>query len=304
MDRRTFLKNLAITGAVLPLLKSQVLFGAEGKDAPLVRFGMVTDLHYADIDMGPCLPPVGDRYYRESCTKLKEAVDAMNVVKPDFMIELGDFKDMTRDRAGTLACLDRIESVFAGFNGDRYHVLGNHDFDCITQEDYLAHVRNAGQAKTLPNYAFEKNGVTFIVLDACYDSKMRHYSCSNPWDDANVPPEELAWLERELAKAKGPAIVFCHQRLDTRAWEKHEVKNAAAVRMILERSGKVKAVFTGHEHFGGADFRGGIVYYSLRALAVGTGADENSYAVASLYPNGTLCVKGYRKAETARWPRH
>ena len=264
---------------------------------------MVTDLHYADIPMGPCLPPVGDRYYRESCRKLQEAVDVMNRVKPDFFIELGDFKDLTGGREQTLACLDAIERTFAGFRGDRFHVLGNHDFDCLTLEDYLSHVHNAGQAQTLPNYSFTRNGVTFIVLDACYDSQMRHYSRNNPWDDANVPPEELAWLEGELARATGPVIVFCHQRIDPKAWAQHEVKNSAAVRAVLEKSGKVKAVFTGHEHFGGVNLIRGIPYYSLRALVVGTGEEENSYAVASLGVDGTICVKGWRKAETARWPK-
>ena len=43
-------------------------------EKPLVRFGMVTDLHYADIppDSKPC-GPVGRRYYRESKRKLREA---------------------------------------------------------------------------------------------------------------------------------------------------------------------------------------------------------------------------------------
>jgi len=302
MQRRSFLKGLACAGAALPLLRCETLFGAECAQGTLVSFGMVTDLHYADIPVGACLPPVGDRYYRESCRKLQEAVDVMNRVKPDFFIELGDFKDLTGGRKETLACLDAIERTFAGFKGDRFHVLGNHDFDCLTLDDYLTHVQNAGQPRALPNYAFVRKGVTFIVLDACYDSQMRHYSCNNPWDDANVPPEELAWLEGELSRAKGPVVVFCHQRIDPNAWPQHEVKNSAAVRDVLEKSGKVKAVFTGHEHFGGVYFNKGIAYYSLRALVVGTGEEENSYAVASLGVDGTVCVKGWRKAETARWP--
>ena len=65
----------------------------------------------------------------------------------------------------------------------------------------------------------------------------------------------------------------------------------------------MKAVFTGHEHFGGVNLIHGIPYYSLRALVVGTGEEENSYAVASLGVDGTICIKGWRKAETARWPK-
>ena len=82
MQRRSFLKGFACACAAAPFLRSETLFGAECPQGTLVRFGMVTDLHYADIPMGPCLPPVGDRYYRESCRKLQEAVDVMNRVKP------------------------------------------------------------------------------------------------------------------------------------------------------------------------------------------------------------------------------
>ena len=53
MQRRSFLKGLACACAAGPLLRSETLFGAECPQGALVRFGMVTDLHYADIPMGP-----------------------------------------------------------------------------------------------------------------------------------------------------------------------------------------------------------------------------------------------------------
>ena len=52
-----------------------------------MRFGIVTDCHYADADTA------GTRYYRHSLDKLGECVEAMNAQKVDFLIELGDFKD-------------------------------------------------------------------------------------------------------------------------------------------------------------------------------------------------------------------
>ena len=55
-----------------------------------VRFGIVTDCHYADAD------PVGTRFYRESLDKLGECVDRMNAERVDFLLELGDFKDEDR----------------------------------------------------------------------------------------------------------------------------------------------------------------------------------------------------------------
>ena len=60
---------------------------ADAQAPPLVRFGVVTDLHYADID------PSGARTYRESDDKLAECVQVMNAKGAAFVVELGDFKD-------------------------------------------------------------------------------------------------------------------------------------------------------------------------------------------------------------------
>ena len=174
------------------------LFGRPDEGAvPVVRFGMVTDLHYADInpDPAPC-GVVGRRFYRESLRKLGEAIEVFNTRSLDFAIELGDFKDLTRNREGTLKCLDAIEACFAKFNGPRYHVAGNHDFDCLPNKEFFEHIPNDGRVIPEGYYSFVRGGVTFIVLNACFDSQLKPYSCNNPWNDANVPPEELAWLEK------------------------------------------------------------------------------------------------------------
>ena len=276
------------------------LFGqAPAGASPVVRFGMVTDIHYADIDPDPKpVGVVGRRYYRESLRKLGEAVEVFNARGVDFAIELGDFKDFTRNREETLKCLEAIEAGFAKFKGPRYHLAGNHDFDCLTPEDFFSRIPNDGKVEPKGYYSFSKGGIKFIVLNACFDSKLRHYGCNNPWNDANVPPEELAWLERELASADGPALVFCHQRLEDSAEPNHIVKNAAAVRAILEKSGKVKGVITGHQHRGGLRKLNGITYYSLRALVCDSGEGANSFAEVAVYPSGEFTVTGWRRAQS------
>ena len=259
---------------------------------PAVRFGLVTDIHFSDI------PPDtrAGRYYGESRRKLDEAVAVFNARDLDFVIELGDLKDLSKDKTSTLACLDEIERRLAAFRGPRYHAVGNHDFDCLTPDEFLSHVTNAGQPMTSGYYSFDVKGIRFVVLDACYDSTLKHYSCQNPWDDANVPPEELAWLEKKLTSAPGRVVVFCHQRLDTSAAPRHDVKNAAAVRTLLEKSGKVAAVITGHEHTGGYAVVNGIPYYSMRGMISGTGDASNSYAEVAVYADGRFSVTGWRTA--------
>lgn len=293
IDRREF---LWIGGAGLFVGCSS--FGtADPGDEPVVRFGIVTDIHYADHDADKApLGVVGRRYYRESLRKMDEAVAVFNRRGLDFAIELGDLKDDSGGRDPTLAHLEAIEASFARFNGPRYHVAGNHDFDCITAEEFFSRIPNAGVASKTGYYSFEKGGVKFIVLNACFDSQMRRYSCNNPWNDANVPPEELAWFENELSSAKGKVIVFCHQRLEDSAEPNHIIKNAEAVRSLMEKSGKVCGVITGHQHRGGMRMLNGIPYYSLRALVCDSGEGANSFAEVAVYPSGNFTVTGWRNA--------
>ena len=302
IDRRTFMTAF---GAFCAVPTFRVLGETA---APCVRFGVVTDLHYADlntVDNG-ATHPAGKVFYRESLAKLKKAVAVMNARTPDFMIELGDLKDNSGGRTKTLPYLDAAESEFQKFEGPCYHVLGNHDMDCLTKQIFFEHVKNNGVTPTCGYYSFVVNGVTFIVLDACYTANGEDYSGTENsvmnwnWYDANVPQAELAWLEQTLAATKGKAVVFCHQRLDTNAYgigtnNDHSVKNAADVREILEKSGKVHAVFTGHEHRGGVCNLNGIYYYSLVALAIdGDAQTINSFAEVSVYPSGGVSVETFR----------
>ena len=152
MSRRLFIEGVGAFAAT-------TLFGAPNDKKKLVSFGLVTDCHYADLPLAVRPMPVGDAAYRDSLAKMREFVSVMNRVRPAFAIELGDFKDQGPDKAATLGFLDKIEGVFAQFAGARYHVLGNHDMDRLTKDDFLSHVTNAGQPKALANYSFAKNGV-------------------------------------------------------------------------------------------------------------------------------------------------
>lgn len=284
MNRRAFIGNgcaalasSALTGCLSP-----------AGDRP-VTFGLVADIHYADIDNS------GGRHYREASSRLAECVTTMNGLRPDFLIELGDFKDLGKSRAETLAGLRHIEKVFSQFDGPRYHVLGNHDCDALTPEEFLSEISNYGQQSAKAHYRFDIGGVAFFVLDGCYTSDMRHYACSNPWTDANIPPEQLAWLENELESTLGTAVVFCHQRLDPNSEQHHLIRNAASVRDVLEKSGKVRAVFTGHQHTGGHCELNGIRYVTLPSVV--DGDNQNAYALATVFPDGRISVRGWGRAK-------
>ena len=244
--------------------------------APLVKFGVVTDIHHADRDKA------GNVDYRGALAKLQAAVTRLEGRGLDFIIELGDFKDHSGSVSATLAKLDEVEAAFAAFSGGHYHAMGNHDTDCLTKDEFFSHVSNTGFSAAKGYYSFVRGGVTFIVLDANFnsDSDTAHYSQGNwDWTVAYIPPTEREWLKTTLAAAPGPAVVFCHQRLD--AAGAHPVKNAAAVREIIENSGKVIGVFAGHEHWGGRSCANGVSYYTLLALV-----EYGKCFEVACYPNG------------------
>ena len=256
-----------------------------------VRFGIVTDCHYADADT------VGTRYYRDSLDKLGECVEEMNRQRVDFLTELGDFKDQNTPAVEqkTLLYLRAVESVFHKFNGPTYHVLGNHDADSISKVQFLANIENTGIDPTRTYYSFDYNGVHFVVLDANYKSDGADYDHGNfDWTDANVPPAELQWLRQDLAASHGAVIVLIHQLLDGTG--SYYVKNAVEVRQILEQSGRVLAVLQGHFHEGSYSRIEGIHYYTLKALIEGPGPDNNSYAIVEVRPDMNITITGYRKA--------
>jgi predicted phosphodiesterase len=285
ISRRHFLRT---TGALLAGGVGLRTAPRAAERADGVRFGLITDLHYADI------PPRGTRQCRKSVAKLAECVATMNEQGADFLVELGDFKDQDTPpvEANTLRYLDTIEAVFRRFRGPRYHVLGNHDTDSLSKARFLAHVENSGIAPGESCYGFTVGGARFLVLDANYRADGSDYDRGNfDWTQAWLPPKELAWLRRELAAAQAPVVVFVHQPLD--GYGPHTVRNAAEVRQILRASRKVVAVFQGHNHAGGYHCLDGIHYCTLKAAVEG---EDNAYALVELMPDGRITVTGYHRA--------
>ncbi len=290
LTRRDFLKGPGLVAAGLfvgwPIANAGDTEGGTG-----LRFGIVTDAHYADTD------PRGSRYYRKSAPKMTECVARMNEAKVDFLIELGDFKDegQPASEKGTLTYLESIEKVFREFRGPRYHVLGNHDMDSISKEQFLSAIDNTGIGKEFNYYSFDSHGLHFVVLDANYKGDGSNYDHGNfDWTDANIPREELDWLRRDLETTSKPVIVFVHQQLDGEG--SHYVNNAAEARRVLQERHKVLAVFQGHNHAGHYSRIDGIHYYTLKAMVEGREDEDNSYAVVEVDDSHNIVVNGYRRA--------
>jgi alkaline phosphatase len=290
IGRRAFLRGgTLVLGAGMLGGASALNLLAEEKARPVLKIGLVTDVHYADL--GPRM----DRFYRQSTTKLRESIDHFNKIQADFIVELGDLIDAADSVQGEIRHLQTIEAEFARFKGDRFYVLGNHCVWTLTKAEFLDH---SGAKETV--YSFDRGPFHFIVLDACYRTDGQPYGRKNcAWTDTDIPPAQRDWLRMDLRKTTKPVVVFVHQRLDLE--NKYAVKSAPLVREILEKSSHVLAVFQGHSHKN--DYRqiGGIHYCTLRAVVEGSGEENNGYSVLSVYPNGSMRVEGFRRQKDYRW---
>jgi len=259
-----------------------------------LKFGWVTDVHYA------LRSEKWNRYYSESLVKLREAVELFNSLNLDFVIETGDFKDQDEPPVfnKTMEYLKEVEKGFAKYQGDRFHVFGNHDVDSISKEDFLSIAGNSGISHDKTFYSFNKNGFKCIVLDACFRADGAAYNKGNfDWTDTIIPGFELEWLKRELDESRFPVLVFVHQRLDGDGAGNYFINNSEEVRDVLERPGKVLAVFQGHYHEGDYKKINNIHYITEKALIEGSGEKNNSYSVVKVTVSGDVRIDGYRKME-------
>jgi len=293
MDRKEFLYTSTVLfgGLVLRPISSFV-------PSQSIRIGMITDLHYADR------PTTGksNRYYQESLDKLVECVRVMNREKVDVLIQVGDFKDQDEEPSekNTLIYLETMVREFNRFLGPTYHVLGNHDHDSISKEQFLKRVTNTGFEQAKNFYSFDKNGFHIIVLDANYTSAGITYDHGNfDWKDCYIPQDQMDWLEKDLNATDKPSIVFVHQRLDEKEGNKNYcVSNSGEVRALLEKSRKVLLVVQGHDHKGDLHQINGITYYTMKAAIEGSGMENNSFGILEIDQDSRMNILGFYKTDS------
>lgn len=296
MNRRNF---IGLSAAAVSLGPARAA-GVEEK--PLLHFGLITDVQYADAD------PEGERHYRESVPKLKDAVEWLAKRDLPFTLHLGDLID--RD----FSSFDAILPLLTGLGHPVRHLLGNHDY---TIED----AKKAGVAARLDmsqdHYSFTHSGVKFIMLDTNEVSTYKHpvgtpedqagrklleklvaekSLSAKPWN-GGVSRKQLAWLDAELTSAdaaKQPVIICGHHPLlpeDT-----HVVWNREEVLAVLDKHPCVRAWFNGHNHAGAEIVRNGIPYITFKSLLHEPGV--TAFATIRLFPD-RLEIEGNGR-ETSR----
>lgn len=287
LDRRAWLEagSLVLAATAIDALAPTPMAAELDPSPESLRIALITDLHYADK------PALGSRFYRESTSKLAEAAQALAREKPAFIVELGDLVDAADSLEVERHWLDTINRQFSSLFPNRHYVLGNHCVDGLTKQEFLGAIE-----RERSYYSFDHGHTHFVILDACFRSDGLPYGRQNAhWTDSNIPAEELEWLAADLHATRKQTIVFVHQRLDSQ--DDYAVRNAPAVREVLQASGRVVAVLQGHSHENDLRTIQGIHYIVLRAMVEGSGPANNGYSLLAIEPGGTLQLTGFRRQQ-------
>lgn len=222
-----------------------------------MKIGLFADLHYAKGMTS------GTRQCGQSLLKLQRILCKLSGA--DLLVNLGDALNEGASPRDNAENLRAFQAVLASSGKPVYHVLGNHDTHAIPRPALISSGPEGG-------YSFMAGETSCLVLDGNYvKSGLSYYETLWDWTDSALPEDQIHWLQRELEKARGPVIVFCHQNLDIRPGDPHVISNADRVERILEGSGKVAAVIQGHYHPGYFQRIHGIPYYTLKAVCEGEG---------------------------------
>ncbi|MGN1265820.1 MAG: metallophosphoesterase family protein [Muribaculaceae bacterium] len=236
-----------LVAAIAAVAFSSMLGGCAAKNETL-KFAIASDFHAPDVPDG--------------LSRVSAFIDAAKAEKVDFIIELGDFCRLDSASAP-------YRQKWAEFDGDGYHVIGNHDMGQYTYEEYTAGMGMPGRY-----YSFDKGDFHFIVLDGnnLYDGeKYTHYARANYYVDmgkrAFLDPEQMEWLRRDLAATDKRCVLFSHQSIE------RAMNNGSEVRAILEaenkRAGfkKVVLCFGGHNHSNYTEEINGITYMQINSAS-------------------------------------
>ncbi len=224
-----------------------------------VKFAIIADLHQDGIYDAP--------------QRLTTFLDAAKKSKVDFIIDLGDFAMVKPENTDFI-------KLWNSYEGASYHVLGNHDMDNASKEEYMEFTGMSARY-----YSFVKGDYKFIVLDGNnlygdgeyepYDSGNRYSSTkSGVWID----PEQMEWLKSEVSGSDKRIVVFAHHSLE------NLINNREEVREIFESANqqagyqKVVAVFSGHAHTNYQKEIGGIPYIQINSASYLWLGDKYKYS--------------------------
>lgn len=222
-----------------------------------MKIGLFSDPHYSSQELTG-----GNRRNNLSLGKMRDALRYFEAQGCDRVICLGDLTDTEDTKEQEIANMRQIAALFATCPLPITVVMGNHDAYVFTAEEFYDLLGGCAPAP------IHGEGAHLLFLDANYTADGARYTPHGfHWYDVGLPDPDA--LKDELAALDGDVYLFMHQNIDPAIpAADHRLANADTVCALIEGSGKVRAVYQGHYHWGNRSCRNGVEYITLPAMAV------------------------------------
>lgn len=290
LARRTLLRG-AGAALVLPFTPSL----ARSTRGPW-RAGFIADLHHG-------LEPTAQK-------RIEAFVEAATERRVNAIVQLGDFNFGTAENA---LCMQTWNS----FEGEKQHVLGNHDMDKVTKPEVMDFWGMAARYSS-----FDRGGFHFVILDRNHlrteDGDVPYAKgnyFAHPGARGHADREQLEWLKTDLEATKLPTVVLVHQGVGM-VDDLPESDPRAEIEGILHhanRDGRARVVacFCGHEHLDRYRQKDGVHYVWMNSASyywVGSKYGRMApyadplFAFVTFDPNGAITIEGRASSFTSPTP--
>lgn len=249
-----------VNALITLVLTAGMLYGLQacsGVGATSLKFAQLSDVHFLEHGANTTYKMTG-----ESPALLDDAVEQINEQSDlDFAMVTGDLIDKSFEKE-LRAVLPHMEKL----NIPWYFAFGNHD-RCVggylNTLVYMEMLRNSN-----PDFRFKKSYYAFspkknfkvIVLDNIITDEIT----SNGYIDET----QFKWLKKELDSSKNDVVLlFMHVPvIEPFASPSHKLRNAAAVKALIESYKNPIGVFQGHYHAAKVTQHDNVLYVSSPAL--------------------------------------
>jgi manganese-dependent ADP-ribose/CDP-alcohol diphosphatase len=267
---------------------------------PLFSFGLIADVQYCSCEAE------GSRYYRNSLSKLRDAMNSLREDSVDFIFNMGDLIDHNFESFKPV--LNIIDS--SGIKV--YHLSGNHDYSVDNRYKHRLPIHQPSQegyySFVFKNFRFialngnemsiyAGNNKTMIQQAEDYIVNLKNEGAVNAIEwNGGISTKQLAWLKSELDDAvlKGEKVfILCHFPVFPESI--YNLLNYNDVLHLLKNYDNIIAWFNGHNHAGNYDNFNSIHFLTMKGMV--ETENTGSYSVVEVYSN-KIWINGYGKEKS------